>query len=477
MPTYINEWHDDTRQLVLFQRPSVNERGRFYYRLQIAGQPRKEGLVAAEFAYSPLHLASAGRQFDFESVRRNGPPEEIVEFGRRILYKYREQVGKGKRVNPRRTPTVSEAAKAYLDDLLALHDLGQVSWTKYEHHRCFLARYVATYEPFTKRQVDEIDSVDLAEWQRWRDTYWLTGPGAKIEVIESVRGGKPFVRKISPKEKTIPTATTKSKEWGYLKGVFKFARSGRHLSTIPDHVPTTTETPSSPSRITPHFTAQDWKHLCESTSTWLNPAKLPGDNRRTRQLCWWFCLVLRAYGLRVAEGYQLKFRSLLPDVIPGTDNKYVKLQVNAVKSKVRPRPVEPIDDMRAEITDLLMKRLPAFYQQQYGRRPVSTDPLWMHPDGSAICTFEGSFDSLLKHAKMTHDVYGHDYDLTSIRHTTITQEIETTDLSVGVIATWAGTSIQMIDKTYNHAQATRARRQERERRERLRAIEQKSNSR
>ncbi|OAN46298.1 hypothetical protein [Magnetospirillum moscoviense] len=470
MPTYVNEWHDDTRQLTLFQRPSVHERGRFYYRLQIAGQARKEGLVAAEFQYSPLHLASAGRQFDFESVRRNGPPEEIVEFGKRILYKYREQVGKGKRLNPRRTPTVSEAAKAYLDDLLALHDLGRVSWTKYEHHRCFLARYVASYEPFTKRPIDEIDFVDLTEWQRWRDTYWLTGPGASIDAIESVRGGKPFVRKISPKEKTIPTATSKSKEWGYLKAVFKFARSERHLSTIPDHVPTTPETPSSPSRVTPYFTAQDWKHLTESTTIWLNPAKLPGDNRRIRQLCWWFCLVLRAYGLRVAEGYQLKFRSLLHDVIPGTEDMYVKLQVNAVKSKVHPRSVEPIDSMRAEITNLLMKRLPAFYQEQYGRWPASTDPLWMHSDGSAIRTFEGSFDSLLKHAKMTHDVYGHDYDLTSIRHTTITDEIETTDLSVGVIATWAGTSINMLDKTYNHATTTRARRQERERRERLRAM-------
>ncbi len=468
MPAYATEWHDDTNQLILFQRPSARGQGRFYFRLQIPGQPRKEGLVASEFRYSPMHLASAGREFNFESVKRNGPPDEIIEFGKRILYRYREQIGKGKRLSPRRTPTLVEAAERYLDDLLELQGQGQVSWTKYEHHRSFIHRYVAQYDLFTKKPIDEVDTVDLMIWQRWRDTYWVSGPGVEFDVIESMRNGKPYVRRITAKEKTIPAATTKSKEWSYLRAVFKFARRNRHVTSIPDHSPTTTDTPSSASSPTPHFTQPDWKHLTETVPDWLNPPKLVGDNRRFRQLCWWFCLTLRAYGLRVAEGYQLKFSSLLPDVYPDSDEIFLKLRVNAVKSKVRPRTVEPIDHMRTEITDLLMNKLPAYYEAQYGRKPAKSDPLWMHSDGSAILSLASSFDSLLEQAKMTHDAYGHDFDLTSIRHTTITEEIETTDLNPGVIATWAGTSIAMLDKTYNHALGVRARRQERERRERMR---------
>ncbi|WP_145980749.1 hypothetical protein [Magnetospirillum sp. ME-1] len=468
MPAYATEWHDETGQLILFQRPSSRSKGRFYFRLQILGQPRKEGLVAAEFRYSPMHLATAGREFDFEMVKRNGPPEEIIEFGKRILYRYREQVGKGKRLNSRRTPTLAEAAEDYLDDLLELQGRGQVSWTKYEHHRSFITRYVARYDLFQKKPIDEIDTVDLAVWQRWRDTYWVSGQGAQIDAIESLRNGEPFVRRITAKEKSIPAGTTKSKEWSYLRAVFKFARRQRHVISIPDHAPTTTDTPSSASSPTPHFTQADWMHLMEVIPSWLNPPKLVGDNRRHRQLCWWCCLTLRAYGLRVAEGYQLKFSSLLPDVGPDGEEIYVKLHVNAVKSLVKPRTVEPIDHMRQEISTILLKTLPAYYEAQFGRKPTANDPLWMHRDGSAIGSFAKSFDSLLDSANLTHNVYGHDFDLTSIRHTTITEEIETSDLNPGVIATWAGTSIAMLDKTYNHALGVRARRQERERRERLR---------
>ncbi|CAA7623207.1 conserved hypothetical protein [Candidatus Terasakiella magnetica] len=95
-------------------------------------------------------------------------------------------------------------------------------------------------------------------------------------------------------------------------------------------------------------------HLLEVIPNWLNPPKLVGDNRRHRQLCWWCCLTLRAYGLRVAEGYQLKFSSLLPDVGPDGEEIYVKLHVNAVKSLVKPRTVEPIDHMRQEISTILL---------------------------------------------------------------------------------------------------------------------------
>ncbi|KAF0224568.1 MAG: hypothetical protein FD176_1152 [Rhodospirillaceae bacterium] len=420
-----------------------------------------------------MHLAKAGQEFDFESVQRNGPPEEIIEFGKRIVYRYREQVGKGKRLNSRRTPTLAEAAADYLDDLLELQGLGQVSWTKYEHHRSFISRYVAQYDVFKKKLIDEVDSVDLAVWQRWRDTYWIAGPGARIDTIESLRNGKPYVRRITAKEKTMPAATTKSKEWSYLRAVFKFARRQRHVTSVPEHEPTTTDTPSSPSSPTPHFTQADWKHLLEAVPDWLNPPRLVGDNRRIRQLCWWFCLILRAYGLRVAEGYQLKFSSILPDVCPHSEEVYAKLRINAVKSLVKPRTAEPIEHMQTEISTILMKTLPAYYEAQFGRKPGANDPLWMHRDGAAIGSFANSFDSLLEQAELTHDVYGHDFDLTSIRHTTITEEIETTDLNPGVIATWAGTSIAMLDKTYNHAMGVRARRQERERRERLRKMVEK----
>lgn len=474
MPAYATEWYDETRQLILFQRPSARGRGRYYFRLQIPGQPRKEGLVAAEFRYSPMHLVTAGQEFDFEIVRRNGPPEEIIEFGKRILYRYREQVGKGKRLSARRTPTLAEAAADYLDDLLELQGLGQVSWTKYEHHRSFISRYVAQYDLFKKKPIDEVDSVDLSVWQRWRDTYWIMGPGAHIDAIESIRNGKAYVRRITAKEKAMPAATTKSKEWSYLRAVFKFARRQRHVITIPEHEPTTPDTPSSASSPTPHFTQADWKHLLQVVPDWLNPPKLVGDNRRIRQLCWWFCLTLRAYGLRVAEGYQLKFASILPDVCPDSGEVYAKLHVNAVKSKVKPRTVEPIDHMRTEISSILMKSLPAYYDAQFGRKPNVDDSLWIHRNGTAIGSFANSFDSLLELSNLTHNVYGHDFDLTSVRHTTITEEIESTDLNPGVIATWAGTSIAMLDKTYNHALGIRARRQERERRERLRQAQSKT---
>jgi integrase len=251
--------------------------------------------------------------------------------------------------------------------------------------------------------------------------------------------------------------------------VFRFAVDQKWLEESDIPFRTLRNAKASATGKRPAFTLVEWSRLEQKATDWINQPKLSGDNRRTRQLCWWFAVLCRAFALRAAEGYELRWRHVLDDVDQHS-NPVVILAVPAVKNEKHERNVEPIFRFAPALREVLREKLPALYRIEYEREPQPDEPLFMHKDGLAIRSFFRGFESLLQFAGLLHDPHGNRFSLTSLRHSAITDEIENTDLNVGVIAVWAGTSVQMIDRHYNQALANRARRQERERRERLRSL-------
>lgn len=467
MPRYATSWTDPQNpELVVFQIQLKRDAGRFYFRVKIDGQARVEGLLASQFGYSDVHKQELEKEYSFAQVRQYGPPDVIIGYARRVLFDLRKRAGKGERLKSARVPTIAKMYDDWVSHLENLADSGLVKGERLAHAKSF-RRYIAEYEPWGKTPVDEVTADSLAAWQSWRDIYWSLGPGKDVEEIEYERAGKRLKRPIGPR--TPPRMSTKGNEWALFKAALEHAAGLGHLkrTAIPVHRFRRGAVLHTPPKKTPHFTMEQWKVLEEAAKGWLNPDKLMGDNRIVRQLCWWYVLLCRAYALRAAEANLLTFASIIEDI--DDDGPVVHLDIPAVKAKVRPRRAEPIHGFREQVRRVLVEELPAFYEKNYAIRPEPADPLWMFRDRTRIKSMEGSFASLLKAAGLEQDALGNAFTFTSLRHSAITQEILETDLSPLNLATWAGTSVLMIEKTYNHAISARARRQERQRRERLMA--------
>jgi len=451
MPTYAGKAYKTMNgELVLFQIPSKGGASPYYYRINLPEQKRIESLVANAFKADAARYMALRQPYPYSDPCN--PPAQIIDAAIQIYNDMRARMVKGLPIVVSGSKNLVEACKGSIKEAEIDVASGVTNPIKVARRKAFYERYVYPYSPF-KDPVTAINSGVLKEWQHWRDRYWISGEGQLITQIETEKNGKIYRRTITKKDRRIPTLSTKNTEWIHLKNGFDWAaRQGWiEIDLIPRHYFRRTQVGDADKN--PAFTPSLWESLEKKAQEWINKDKLRGDNKRVRQLCWWFALVCRAYGLRTAECYALRKRHL---VIAGD---VVKLSIGAIKTKStgkHERTIDPIFKFRQKMFSLFTKELPAFYQKQYGRPWRDEDPIWMHNDGQPIRKFYRGFDSLLHFAGITEDPQGHNYNFTSLRHTTITEFIETTNLSTGLIAIWAGTSSQMIDKTYNQSIMRRA---------------------
>ena len=446
MPTYAGTPYKAMNgQLVLFQIASKDGTSPYYYRINLPEQKRIESRVATAFKADPAR---------FDILRQSlpclnpcNPPTYIVDAAIQIYNDMRARMIRGQPIITVGSRTFIEACKQSIKASEKDIADGIGNPQKIKRRKRFYERFVYPYPEFND-QITSITPTVLKLWQKWRDVYWISGDGKDIQFIETVKDGKVFKTNITTNHRHIPALSTKNSEWVHLKSAFDWAAMQGWIED--DHIPKhkIRDTDVGDVSINPAFTIKQWANLESAAEKWINEDKLRGDNKRTRQLCWWFALVCRAYGLRVAEGYNLMKRHIV------IDGNAAGLSIGAIKTKStkkHERTVEPIYRFRDQMFDLFTKQLPAFYKKEYGRDWVIGDPVWMHPDGTSINRFNRGFDSLLEFAAMTVDPQGNNYTLTSLRHSAITEEIETTKYNIGLIAVWAGTSSHMIDKHYNQA--------------------------
>lgn len=278
MPTYATSWTDPQNpELVIFQIQLKREAGRFYYRVKLDGQPRVEGLLASQFGYSDVHKQELEKEYSFAEVREYGPPDVIVGYARRILFDLRKRAGMGEHLKSARVPTVAKMYDDWVEHLEGLVENGLLKRDRLAHARSF-RRYMAEYEPWSKKPVDELTADDVGAWQAWRDVYWSLGPGKEIDEIEYERAGKTLKRPVGAR--TPPTMSTKGNEWSYFKAALEHAIHQGHIkrTAIPVHRFRKAGGLYTPPKRTPHFTMEQWRHLeAVAEEKWLNPPKLMGD--------------------------------------------------------------------------------------------------------------------------------------------------------------------------------------------------------
>ncbi len=227
---------------------------------------------------------------------------------------------------------------------------------------------------------------------------------------------------------------------------FKFAVDRDYLKSVPS-IPV----PSLKKNPRPEFNKDEWKKLTTYLRQWVEePCKgdrgLNGyDKKRHRERFYLqhYVLIMGNTGIRVGEMRNVRWVDL--DKVEVTDGE--ERLLFSVDGKTGKR-----DVIANAGTERYIRRLYEYRRDELGKTDNSfdrTEFIFCHPDGKRIGTYRGSFETLLKDAKLRKDKNGNNRTLYSIRHTYATMRIN--EVPIYQLAVNMGTSVEMIEDYYSHA--------------------------
>jgi hypothetical protein len=117
------------------------------------------------------------------------------------------------------TRTFADVTRLYKQEIKDEWAAGFRNDMDYQNYCAIIDRYLNPF--FGKIKIDQIRLTNIAEYNAWRKVYWLTGPGAAVEMITYYRYGKE-IKRPSPKGKA-PGKGTQNRENVVLRGIFRVA--------------------------------------------------------------------------------------------------------------------------------------------------------------------------------------------------------------------------------------------------------------
>ncbi|CUW37512.1 putative defective integrase; Qin prophage [Magnetospirillum sp. XM-1] len=302
--------------------------------------------------------------------------------------------------------------------------------------RAILDRYLVPF--FGQKSVSLIKLKDIAEYRKWRISYWTDGPGKDITHIVYQRGDRTFKR---PVKRCIPSAATLAREDVVLRGVLQSALSMGYANNH-EILQFKSVRPDGKSRGA--LSREQYQKLV--AASWERSMLVPnGQTLYYRQLLAVYIQFLVMTGLRPGEARRLRFM----DIKDG----YVVLQ----ESKTKVRKVVGVAGFSG-----IISFLHDVHQALYGRDvsdeeenpfPRPTDYLWRdYQKDEPIHDFKRSFNELLAYCGITHDEHQNGkITIYSLRHTYAHFRIVYGGVNdVYLLAQNMGTSVQMIEKYYGH---------------------------
>lgn len=296
--------------------------------------------------------------------------------------------------------------------------MSEVTGTKQKqgYRKTVLERYLMDFmgdltpEALTDRKI--------YEYQKWRERYWMDGPGNNIKKIRYIRDGISIFRPVSEKERKPIAAATKVKENTVLKEFFVWLKMNGHLKTIPE---LTKVKPDSKLSRRPSFEDHELNlfmyHLDNLPST------------RTNDVFKCFVKIMVAGGFRDTEALHLKWTS-----IKDMNHKdRISVYVHG-KSKQRMMVPNP------EIVDALQELKLITGQDEY---------IFSYENGERIQSFDKVMNKVLKESGLTYNIHGIKRTCYSFRHYYITKKLQE-NINIHFIARNVGNSVDMIEKHYSH---------------------------
>lgn len=302
-----------------------------------------------------------------------------------------------------------EVAGSYLRHAETEMKEGRRSPGRHELIKGTLKNYMLPY--FGKRDIALIQKKDLIDYRKWRQDFWITGPGKDQK----------SARKVKPKPATLKN------EWVVLRGVFNHAVD---LSILPASILHMLKHEKNKVERRPAFTSEEYRKLWIFMRSWVKATKHTRV-AQDRQLLRDYVLIMTNSGMRKGEARHLKWR----DVTSFTNQHGMWITLS-VTGKTGPRMV------------VCQPGTERYFNRQR-KRDHNIDPndyVFCHRNGQPIEVWPG-FDSLLKAAGLRYDSKGQRRTIYSLRHTYATLRLEN-----GTNVYWLkqnmGTSVGMIEKHY-----------------------------
>jgi len=206
-----------------------------------------------------------------------------------------------------------------------------------------LNRYLIPY--FGKHDISSITKRDFIEYRAWRQSYWISGPGAEklaeqqkrkpqlISVFNRRRSNgfkSPKKEKTIRKPKAAPSQATLKQEWTVLRAIFLH---GLDLGVVPTTIIPALKHEVANVKRRPAFTGDEWKRLYWFMRKWVKASKVKRV-LDSRALLREYVLILCNSGIRKGEARTLKWRDV--GTYTNGERDWVTLQVDG---KTGPRVV------------------------------------------------------------------------------------------------------------------------------------------
>lgn len=336
-----------------------------------------------------------------------------------------------------KSTTFAHASRLYEKELREEVELGLRSPQRLDDCLPVIQRYLRPY--FGRRKIDEISNKDIAEYQKWRAAYWVSGPGAKSDVIEYKRKGQTIIRP-RPKGKP-PSHSTVNAENVVLRAIFETAV--KHDILRPDHVPAITmdkrRKPDKNRR--PAFTKEEYDSLVQFLFNWAREPNI--DNGERRKLLANYVVFLVHTGVRPGtETDNLLWKHVRETKTKSGERRFVLSVYGKTKARY------PVVSGPG-YTALNQIKVDAARAK---REIKPDDAVFSLPDGTPVKndSFRQLFRKALQKAELLYDEYGNQRSLYSLRHTYATFQLLHNGVNIYTLVEQMGTSVKMIEEHYGH---------------------------
>ncbi|MBU2985882.1 hypothetical protein KO528_11010 [Saccharophagus degradans] len=301
-----------------------------------------------------------------------------------------------------------------------------------------VSKYLIPY--FEAKKLTDITDQDIANYEHWRRTYWLSGEGAEQEAITYVRDGRKVSRPKLDREKKEPNWNTINKELTTLRQIFEFARKSNLIEGREIPIIKNVRKPRNLKSKKPGLTEQEVKHLLQTLVTRYHSQTNPKHKRSHKLLLHyisWMCLT----GMRVAEAKNLKISDCRKFKKNGKD--YLKV---FVYGKGTSRELIALSE-----ASIVLDKLIYFHKENaklHGWKYKKDMPLFVDQYGKPVGSFANGLNRAFEDAGLLYDVRGDKRSGGAFRKYYITHALIVGNINYFELAKQTGNSVLVIEQYY-----------------------------
>ena len=304
--------------------------------------------------------------------------------------------------------------------------------------RTYLAeRYFIPF--FGEKRIGEIASKTMAEYLDWRIRFWENPENQKHPI--TTKDGHP-IRRGWIRKRVVPKPSTLARENVQLRHILRFAVEQNLIASIP-----ACEIPPVKLNPRPGFSRAEIQRLKQHSLDRCTQAGIHMRVQNDRMKLHSYVMFACATGMRVTELSNLRWGH-----IQISTNQFGKREVTIYahgKGKRR-------DFVAAPVVESYLKILKELFEQEVGRQPDHSDPVFANSKGEPIDKFRKGLDALLESAGLLHDHKGAKRSASSFRHFYIT-EMKRAGVDTDLLSLNVGTSPRMIQENYSKIRAVEER--------------------